>query len=186
VPPHCDAIDGPVVQAAKAALERGDVNLVLAYVPATAETEVREAYELASRVRGLSRDAQAVADLHLFETAVRVHRAAEGASYTGLKPAGLDHGPVIPVAERALASGSADELADFLTRTLHDELRSRFAHATALKSHAEASLEDARAYTQALLGLQVWAHALYTAVKAPAHAHAAETGHTGAHQQHAA
>jgi hypothetical protein len=43
-----------------------------------------------------------VADRHFFETVVRLHRAGEGAPYTGLKPAGLDVGPVIPVAEHGL------------------------------------------------------------------------------------
>jgi hypothetical protein len=179
-------MDGPVVRAAKAALERGDVNLVLAYVPASGEPEVREAFALASRVRGLSGEAREVADLHLFETAVRVHRAGEGAPYTGLKPAGLDHGPVIPIAERALESGSPEELADVLMRAMRDELRSRFAHVTALKSHAGESLENAREYTQAMLGLQVWAHLLYTAVRAPAHSGEGEAAHGGAHQHHAA
>jgi Family of unknown function (DUF6448) len=48
-----------------------------------------------------------VADRYFFETVVRVHRAAEGASFTGLKPAGLDVGPIIPVAERAIESDDA-------------------------------------------------------------------------------
>jgi len=37
-----------------------------------------------------------VADDWLFETAVRLHRPARG-TYSGLKPAGLDEGPVVPV-----------------------------------------------------------------------------------------
>lgn len=45
---------------------------------------------------------------------VRLHRAGEGAPCTGLKPAGLDVGPVIPLAERAIASDDADELAELL------------------------------------------------------------------------
>ena len=40
-------------------------------------------------------------DLYFFGTAVRIHRAGEEATYTGLKPAGLGEGPVIPSAAGA-------------------------------------------------------------------------------------
>ena len=41
---HCDTMDGPVVQAAQAALEQGDVRLVLMWVGPDAEGEVRETF----------------------------------------------------------------------------------------------------------------------------------------------
>jgi tetratricopeptide (TPR) repeat protein len=40
---------------------------------------------------------------------VRIHRAGEGAPYTGLKPAGLSEGPIIPIAEKAIEIGIACE-----------------------------------------------------------------------------
>ena len=49
-----------------------------------------------------------MADLYFFETVVRVHRAGEGAAYNGLKPAGLDEGPVIPIAEKAIETASPE------------------------------------------------------------------------------
>jgi hypothetical protein len=94
-------MDGPVVTAAERALEAKDANLALAYVPKDGEDEVTRAFEAALRIREQGSSVREVADLHFFETVVRVHRAGEGAPYTGLKPAGLEHGPVIPVAERA-------------------------------------------------------------------------------------
>ena len=66
--------------------------------------------------------AREVADRYLFETVVRVHRAGEGAPDTGLKPAGLDEGPVIPVAEKAIETGSPDALIKTLTDTLRQEM----------------------------------------------------------------
>jgi hypothetical protein len=47
----------------------------------------------------------------LLETTVRLHGRGENAPYTGLNPAGLDEGgPIIPLAERALETGNAEEL----------------------------------------------------------------------------
>ena len=40
MPPHCDSLDGPVVTAARQALEADDVDLVLPFVHADGETEV--------------------------------------------------------------------------------------------------------------------------------------------------
>lgn len=34
MPPHCDSLDGPVVTAARQALEAGDVDIVLPFVHA--------------------------------------------------------------------------------------------------------------------------------------------------------
>ncbi|MEV7061727.1 DUF6448 family protein [Streptomyces collinus] len=99
MPPHCDSLDGPVVTAARKALEGRDVDQILPYVPEEGEPEVREAFGLTAKARTFGREAQEVADRWFFETVVRVHRSGEGAPFTGLKPAGLDVGPVIPVAE---------------------------------------------------------------------------------------
>src|SRR5512144_3321587 len=115
MPPHCDSLDGPVVKAATAALEMQQVELVLPYVPAEAEAEVRQAFEQAIQVEPLAPEAKRLADQWFFENVVRIHRAGEGAPYTGLKPAGLGHGPVVPVAEQAIASGSVEELVRLLT-----------------------------------------------------------------------
>src|SRR5215207_11421921 len=121
MPPHCDSMDGPVVTAAKRALEAKDVSIALAFVPKDGEDEVTRAFEAALRIRDQGSSVREVADLHFFETVVRAHRAGEGAPYTGLKPAGLDHGPVIPIAERAIESGSPERLIGLLTGRVEEE-----------------------------------------------------------------
>lgn len=85
---HCDGIDGPVVGAAQKALETANVNLVLIWVQKQDEPAMRKAFEKTLAVRKLGSSAKELADLYFFETLVRVHRAGEGAPYTGLKPAG--------------------------------------------------------------------------------------------------
>jgi hypothetical protein len=57
------------------------------------------------QVRKLGGQAQKLADMYFFETLVRIHRAGEGASYTGLKP-GAEIDPAIAMADEALESGS--------------------------------------------------------------------------------
>ncbi len=169
MPPHCDSMDGPVVKAAMKALEARDVALVLPFVPKGGEAEVGRAFDLAVAVRPQGAQAREVADLHFFETVVRVHRAGEGAPYTGLRPAGLGHGPVVPVAEQAIERGSPEDLVALLARTVEQEVRERFDRVTRLKPQAGRSLEDARMYVGAMLGLEVYAHRLYECARADPH-----------------
>jgi hypothetical protein len=171
VPPHCDSLDGPVVTAAREALASADVDVVLPYVSKEGESEVRDALFLALGARSLGHQAREVADRWFFETVVRVHRAGEGEPFTGLKPAGLDVGPVVPAAERALESGSTSELVDELCESVRQQVAQRHGQAMELKQHAPEGVPQARAYVDAALGLQVWAHALHRQVMADPHAH---------------
>ena len=95
---HCDTKDGPVVDAANKALEQNNLNYVLIWIKPPDEKEIKEAFELTTKVRTLSPEAKALADNYFFETLVRVHRAGEGMPYTGLKPSGT------PVDEKILAA----------------------------------------------------------------------------------
>src|SRR5574341_192163 len=134
MPPHCDSMDGPVVTAARKALDQKDVTLILPYVPKEGEEEVSRAFDKVQMVRSsdgaVTRE---VADLYFFETVVRIHRAGEGAPYTGLKPAGLDVGPVIPEAERAIETGNPDALVKVLTDTVREEVHKRLHRVMHLK-----------------------------------------------------
>lgn len=169
MPPHCDSMDGPVVKAALHALDTGDVEYVLPFVPKAGETEVVRTFQQVLPLHQQPNGAKQVADLHFFETVVRIHRAGEGAPYTGLKPAGLDVGPVIPAADRAIESGSPNELVGLLNETVRAEVTARLAHTMELKRHATHNVEAAREYVEAMLGLQVWSHKLYLTAKEPAH-----------------
>jgi hypothetical protein len=162
-------MDGPVVKAARRALEAGDVKLVLPFLHEDGEDEVRQAF---AKVLDFTRDgaaAREVAELYFFETVVRVHRVGEGAAFTGLKPAGLDVGPVIPVAERAIDSGSPDELSEVLCEFVRGQVARRLRHVTELKGRAGGGMSDAREYTSAMLGLQVWANGVYRTLEAGPH-----------------
>lgn len=112
---HCDTLDGPVVQTARTALEKGDVTPLLKWVQADDEKEIRTAFQKTLAVRTKGAEAKELADMYFFETLVRIHRAGEGAPYTGLKP-GEAVDPAIALADRALETGSVDKLVNVLWR----------------------------------------------------------------------
>jgi hypothetical protein len=173
VPPHCDSMDGPVVKAAIASLDSGDMTAILPFVPEEGEAEVTEAFEKVMKVRAQGQEAKDVADRYFFETVVRIHRAGEGAPFTGLKPAGLGHGPVVPVAEKAIEEGSAEDLVQLLTDAVEEQVRERFERVMRLKSEADegGGVKEMREYVEAMLGLEVYSHRLYECAHAEPHDH---------------
>jgi hypothetical protein len=180
---HCDGIDGPVVTLARRALEAGNVNLVLPWVRKDDEPEIRQAFEHALAVRQLGPQAKALADHHFFETLVRVHRAGEGAPYTGLKPAGRDLGPAIPAADRALAEGSAAEVVRVLTEAVRRGVEKHFRAAVSRRNFATDDVAAGRQYVEAYVPYIHYVERLWRDAAGAAHGHHAEgAAATAAHE----
>jgi hypothetical protein len=160
---HCDGLDGPVVKAAEAALARGNVNLVLIWVQASDEVEIRRAFDQTMKVRKLGPEAQALADTYFFETLVRTHRAGEGASFTGLKPAGRDLGPAIPAADQALKSGDVTPLTKLLVDRMRSGLTDRFNPTVAAAEVASRDPEAGREYVERYVTFIHYVEGMYEA-----------------------
>ncbi len=177
---HCDTLDGPVVQDARAAFAKGDVTPVLKWVQPGDEAEIRAAFAHAVTVRALSPEAQQLADLYFFETLVRVHRAGEGAPYTGLKPAG-EVEPGIAAADTALETGSADALVKAMTAHVAAGVAQRFAHTAEARKHADDSVASGRGYVEAYVDFIHFVERVHEAAVGPAPAHGSTASAAHAH-----
>ena len=176
---HCDTLDGPVVSAARKALDAGKVELVLVWVRADDEAQLRTAFERARAVRKAGGEAKELADLYFFETLVRVHRAGEGAAYTGLKPAGMVE-PAVAAADRAIQSGKLQPLGKLVVERMEKGLHGHFDAVMKKKKYKPDDVAAGRAYSNAYVEFVHYAERLYEAAetlapehvqKAPAHAH---------------
>jgi len=176
---HCDGLDGPVVMAAKHALEMGNVNLVLIWVQKEHEDEIKKAFQKTLSVRRLSPEARELAELYFFETLVRLHRAGEGEPYTGLKPAGRDLGPAIPAADKAITDGQLEPLYKLVAETLHDGLHEKFKTVMERRPFDKNNVRAGREYVEAYVILLHYVEGLYDAAKkgAHGHGHAEDEGH---------
>ncbi len=144
---HCDTMDGPVVMTAKAALEKGDVTPVLKWVKIDDENEIRDLFKKTLVVRSKGKEAQELADRFFFETLIRIHRAGEGAPYTGLKSEPAE--PIIAAADKALESGSVDNLVKHVNDDVAQGVRERFTRTVERKKHANESIEKGREFVEA-------------------------------------
>lgn len=167
---HCDTTRGPVVNAAREALEANDANLVLHWVGPEDEAAVRTAFEHTIKVRALGPDAKELADRYFFETLVRIHRAGEGAPYTGLTDGEPE--PIIAATDRAIERGSAEEIEQELVSTVKAGLAERFAAAQAAKNFRAGDVAGGRAFVAAYVLLTHWVEGVFTAATVDEH-HAA-------------
>lgn len=177
---HCDTLDGPVVTDAKLALAKGDVTPVLKWVQPDDEAEIKAAFRKALAVRDKGPEARDLADTYFFETLVRVHRAREGAPYTGLKPAGGEVEPGIAAADRSLVSGDADHLVEVITKDVAEGIRTRHARTVEAKKHADDSVEAGRKYVESYVEFIHYVERIHADAVGQS-AHADETEPEGAH-----
>lgn len=175
---HCDTLDGPVVNAARAALESGKIAPVLAWVKASDEGEIRDAFARARAVRTGGKEAKALADRWFFETVVRVHRAGEGAPYTGLKPAGTTD-PAVAATDRALASGDPKPLEALLTGAVRHGLHQGWAAMRKERPPAD-DVAAGRRWVAAYVPFVHWAEAVHAAASSGGGHGAAHAGHAEA------
>lgn len=158
---HCDTMKGPVVTAAIAALEAGDPGLVLHWVRPADEAAIRTAFQQTLAVRALGPEAKALADRYFFETLVRMHRAGEGAPYTGLVDSEPE--PIIAATDAALKLGTTDELERLLVAKVRAGLAERFAAARAAKGFRPGDIAAGRKFVAAYVPLTHWVEGVFTA-----------------------
>jgi len=163
---HCDSMDGPVVQDAKEALKTGNIDLVLIWITDAQENELRETFRQTMNIRDTNEDVRNVADRYFLESLVRLHREAEGAPYTGIKPADTDFGPAIPIAEKALDDGSLIDVRDLLIRHIEQGLHHYYDKASELKDFNPADIKAGRKYVEAYVKYMHYVEPLYRAATA--------------------
>jgi hypothetical protein len=167
---HCDTLDGPVVAAARKALDSGNVNLVLVWVQEKDDAEIRRQFDKTRAVRKLNAQAKDLADMYFFETLVRIHRAGEGAGYTGLKPAGQVE-PPIAAADRSLKSGKLQEVAKLVSGRMEQGLHRTFEEALKKKDYTPDDVAAGRAFASAYIEYTHYVERLYDAAETMAPEH---------------
>ncbi|MBI3042563.1 MAG: hypothetical protein HYY78_07025 [Betaproteobacteria bacterium] len=167
---HCDTLDGPVVAAARKALDTGNVNLILVWVQNKDEAEIKNQFQKTVAVRKAGGQAKELADMYFFETLVRIHRAGEGAGYTGLKPAGRIE-PPIAAADRSLETGKLQDAAKLISKRTEEGLHRNFEDVMKKKKYNPNDVAAGRAFASAYVEYTHYVERLYNAAEtlAPEH-----------------
>ncbi|MFW7414434.1 DUF6448 family protein [Demequina sp. SO4-18] len=130
---HCDTADGPAVTSGRKALDTGNINYALKWIPADGEAELREVFDKAIEVRTLGTDAADLSDRLFLETLVRIHRMGEGVAFTGIQAPGTEVDPVVTAADEAIRLGTDAALLPMVPTDRRAELDKRFLAAMEVK-----------------------------------------------------
>ncbi len=162
---HCDTMSGPVAVAARESLQTGDFEPVQIWVSKEQEEELREKFQQCLSVYQQGGEAKELAKNYLIETAIRLHRAAEGITFAGVKPAQ----PLpsdIAAAEKALEKENIKIITDLLTEELITESQKWFEKAVQAKQHKDESVEASREWVDAYVKYVIYIHGLHQKIKA--------------------
>ena len=180
---HCDTMNGPVIPEAKAALVKGDVTPILKWVNKDSEAEIKTAFARAVAVRTKGTEARELADHYFLETLVRIHRAGEGAPYTGIKDEPV--APIVALADKALLDGSADAMINKMSAHMAHAVQEKFNKALRAEKTKDASVEAGREYVEAYVIYMHYVEGIHAAImSAGAHQHADTPKKAGAHENH--
>jgi len=178
---HCDTMDGPTAKDGITALETGEIAHALKWIAPEGEAELREVFDRAREARAAGAAAQEVADRWFLENLVRIHRAGEGAGYTGLQPSGVPVDEKVAAADRSIEDGDLRALVGLVPAEKWDELERRFARVLERRDYDPTDVDAGRAYIEAYVSFFKYAeghdhdHA-HGHEHHAAHAHAAHAG----------
>jgi hypothetical protein len=146
---HCDTMDGPLIADARKAMSQNNVNYVLKWVSAANESEIRAAFTLVMKVKGLSSEAKQLSEKYFFDTIVRIHRAGEGVPFTGVKPSGTPIDEKVLAADKSIEIGNISPLKSKVSKDDMPELTKLFDKVMSLRNFDINNIEAGRDYIEA-------------------------------------
>ena len=175
---HCDSEDGPIIPAIRTALDNGELTPLLKWLAADDEAQIKDLFTRVRALRTQSDEAKEIADQLFIETFIRIHRASEGAPYTGIRAAGTVP-PIFAELDKALESGTVDALADKIANTVRENIIKRFDHAKELRKHQDHTVEAGREFVEAYVTYMHFVEGLHNFLTSVADGHnaPADAGH---------
>ena len=164
MPPNYDITKGLVMDAAKMALDTGNVNYVLIWVPEASENKLKNLFDKTVCEHRDRKDVQDIALDWYFETVSRLHRSRKRVLYTFMKPDGLDESQIFQKVERAIEIGDVEELIGDIPYTKEGDLRQRFRHVMDKRNYDVNNIAAGRAYVSAFIDFIIYVHNLSTSI----------------------
>ncbi len=146
---HCDTMDGPTVVDGRKAMENNNINYALKWVQPGYEEEITKIFNQSMKIKDISPETKEVAEQYFFGNLVRIHRAGEGAPFTGLKPSGTPVDEKVLAADKSIEIGNLSPLENLIEKEKMPELTERFEKVMSLKNYDVNDVEAGREYIEA-------------------------------------
>jgi phosphotransacetylase len=144
-----DPQNGPVMRAAKTALETGDANYIVIWVPEESENTLKNLLEKTCCTQSIKNNMQNRAIDWYFDTVNRLCFANRKMMSTVLKPEGSGENLIVSKAVKAIETGSVEEITDSISVAHEDKVKQRFRQVMNMKNFPVNNPADGRAYVAA-------------------------------------
>jgi hypothetical protein len=91
-----------------------------------------------------------------------LHRAGEGAPYTGIKDEPVE--PIVAMADKALAEGSADTMIKKISSHMAQAIKEKFEKALETSKNKDKSVEAGREFVEAYVTYMHYVEGIHTAI----------------------
>lgn len=176
---HCGSYDRPVIREAQKALKTNNVSLLYKWIAPADEAQIQMLFDKTYSLRNGDPEIYDLVETYFLETLVRLHRATEGAAYTGLKPSGSVN-PIVVMSDGALETGNIDGLPDKLTGHIAEVVREKFDKVEMLSKQKELSPAKGREYAHAYVDYVHTIEGIHSWIDDTAHAQGTACGTTRA------
>jgi len=144
-----DLLNGPVIRAAKTALETGDANYIVIWVPEESENTLKNLLEKTCCTQRIKNNMQNRAIDWYFDTVNRLCFVDRKMMFTGLKSDGCNENLIISKAVKAIETGSVEIITDNIPVAYEDEVKQRFRQVINKKNYPVNNPTAGRAYVSA-------------------------------------
>jgi len=143
---------GPVISAAKKALETGNACHILIWVPPESENTLRNLLEKTCCKQNLDRDTNDPSVDWYFKTVSRIHSTCYGPRSLDISTKMPQEKTIIALVQRACESGSFEEISTVIPDIPGGDLRQRFGDVMKKRAHCGDTLAAGRDYVSAFTG----------------------------------
>jgi hypothetical protein len=164
MPKYPDEMQGPVVKAAKMALETGNVNYILIWLPEESENTLKNLLEKTCCVRSSRMNMQNQAYDWYFETVKRFYRASRWPDYLTTQSGGLAEKPLVLKVDKAIESGDFEEIRYIIPVTHEADAKQRFLHVMNMRNYPVNNIAAGRAYVSAFFDFNRYMHDLSSGI----------------------
>jgi len=156
--------DSPVMKAAKMALETGNANYALIWVPEEMENTLKNLLEKTCCERSSGKNMQNRAVDWYFETVCRLHSSNRKMVHNCLKFGGPGENPIVLMVERAIETGNFEEISCVIPKTHVVDVKQRFQQVMNKRNYPVNTISAGRAYVSAFYDFTGYVHSLSSGI----------------------
>ena len=164
MPKYPDEMQGPVVKAAKMALETGNANYILIWLPEESENTLKNLVEKTCCVRSSRMNMKNQAYDWYFEMVNRFFNTGRPRDDLTIHFAGFTEKPLDLKVHNATESGNFEEIREIIPSTHEAEAKQRFLHVMNMKNYPVNNIAAGRAYVSAFFDFNQYIHDLSSGI----------------------